>query len=113
MGIFICCGGIAVILAVIGIFFFIAKVAVPLFKSPDVQESGSVKVGSVPPVIGVDERGEMPFVYEGGSKVTFLNFSDESTKELVIPGLEDATITAYAFDTVKQRLVFGLDGRGA
>ena len=112
MGWFIRFGGIAVILAVIGMFFFIAKVAVPLFKSPDVEPSGKIEAGIVPPVIGVDERGEMPFIYEGGSKVTFLNFSDDKTKDLVIPGLEDATITAYAFDTVKQRLVYGLeDGR--
>ena len=112
MGWFIRFGGIAVILAVIGMFFFIAKVAVPLFKSPEVEEAGTIKAGVVPPVIGVDERGEMPFVYEGGSKVTFLNFADESTKELVVPGLEGVTMTAFAFDTVKQRLVYGLeDGR--
>ncbi len=112
MGVFIRFGGIAVIIAVIGIFFFIAKVAVPLFKAPDVEEAGEVQAGIVPPVIGIDERGEMPFIYEGGSKVTFLNFVGDSPKELIVPGLVDASITAYAFDTVKQRLVYGLeDGR--
>lgn len=112
MGWFIRFGGIAVIIAVIGIFFFIAKVAVPLFRSANVEQSGSVEAGVVPPVIGVDERGEMPFLYEGGSKLTFLNFVDQSTKELTVPGLKDAVITAYAFDTVRQRLTYGLeDGR--
>lgn len=112
MGWFIRFGGIAVILAVIGMFFFIAKVAVPLFKSPDVTAAGKISAGTVPPVIGVDERGEMPFIYEGGSKVTFLNFLDQSSEELIIPSLAEVTVTAFAFDTVKQRLVYGLeDGR--
>ncbi len=112
MGWFIRFGGIAVILAVFGIFFFIAKEVIPLFRSADVEEAGSIELGVVPPVIGVDEWGEMPFYYEGGATVSFVNFADKSARQLVVPGLEEAVITAYAFDTVHQRVVYGLeDGR--
>ncbi|MEM6911173.1 MAG: ABC transporter permease subunit [Verrucomicrobiota bacterium] len=112
MGWFIRFGGIAVILAVIGIFLFIAKEVVPLFQSPEVEESGTIAIQQAPPVLGVDEWGEMPFFYTGGEAVTFVNFEDDQVKSLPVPGLEGLLPTAYAFDTVHQRVVFGLaDGR--
>ncbi len=112
MGWFIRFGGITVILAVFGIFIFIAKVAVPLFQTAEVEQVDSAEIGNAPPVIGVDEWGEMPFYYLGGSEVVFVDLADGSRKAIEVPGLKDETITSYDFDTVNQRVVFGLeDGR--
>lgn len=112
MGIAIRFGGIGVILAVFGIFVFIAKEVVPLFGSAHVEPAGQVDLGASPLVMGTDEWGEMPYFYEGGKKVVFLNMEDKSRKELEIPGLEDVEITAHGFDSVHQRVVLGLaDGR--
>lgn len=112
MGWFIRFGGIMVIMAVFGICLFIAKVAVPLFQSAKVEEAGEANIGMVPPVIGVDEWGEMPFLYLGGSEVLFVNLEDGARTSLKVPGLEGESVTSYDFDTINQRVVFGLeDGR--
>lgn len=112
MGWLIRFGGVAVILAVFGIFFFIIKEVLPLFQSADVEPAGQVEIGAKPLVLGVDEWGEIPFFYEGGSSVTFVNIEGGERQEIEIPGLEGAEITAHAFDAVHHRVVLGLaDGR--
>jgi len=105
-------GGIAVILAVFGIFYFIIKEVVPLFRSADVGPAGQVQVSLPPAVLGVDEWGTMPFVYDGAGKVLFVNFKDGARRELEVPGLDGAKITAFSYDVVHQRIALGLeDGR--
>jgi len=112
MGWIIRFGGIGVILAVFGIFFFILKEVVPLFHSAEVEPAGEVELGASPLVMGVDEWGEMPFFYEGDDKVVFLDMADGSRRELEVPGLEGQEVTSHSFDPVHQRVVLGLaDGR--
>ena len=105
-------GGIAVIIAVFGIFYFIGKEVIPLFRSASVESAGSVSSSIKPAVLGVDEWGEMPFFYAGGDKVVFAVLKTGDRKELDLPGLAGLEITALAYDTVHGRVSIGLeDGR--
>ena len=105
-------GGIGVIIAVFGIFYFIGKEVVPLFRSAHVESAGKVKPGTVPAVLGVDEWGELPFFYNGGDKVVFAGVKSGSRTELELPGMAGLKVTSTAFDPVHQRVAVGLeDGR--
>jgi phosphate transport system permease protein len=112
MGWGICFGGIGVILAVFGIFYFIGKEVVPLFKPGEVEKSLSITSETQPLVLGVDEWSELPFFYSGGSVITFVEAETGARSELPIPGLEDQKITALSYDVVHRRIALGLeDGR--
>lgn len=112
MGWLIRSGGVAVILAVFGIFYFVGKEVVPLFRAADVAAAGKIDAGAAPAVLGVDEWGEMPFFYDGGDKVVFFNVADGARREIEVPGLAGLKVTAHAFDPVHQRVSLGLeDGR--
>jgi phosphate transport system permease protein len=112
MGVAIRLGGIAVILAIFGIFYFIGKEVVPLFRSAEVVPAGQVEAGAVPSVLGVDEWGELPFFYDGGREVVLMNGRSGDRRELVVPGLEEVVVTAVSYDAVNRRVALGLaDGR--
>jgi phosphate transport system permease protein len=102
-------GGISVIIAVFGIFYFIGKEVIPLFKSAMVKPAGQVATAAVPAVLGVDEWGEMPFFYPGGDEVVFVSVDQGARKELALPGLSGLKITALAYDAVHRRVALGLD----
>lgn len=105
-------GGISVIVAVFGIFYFIGKEVLPLFRAAHVEAAGQVEGGTTPMVAGIDEWGEMPFLYDGSSKVVFANTVDRERKEIEIAGLEGVKVTATAYDTVHHRVSLGTeDGR--
>lgn len=106
-------GGVAVILAVFGIFFFIVKEVIPLFSGADVIAETPVKaVPGMPLEMGVDEWGTCPFLYDGGSEVVFISMADGSRTRVPIPGLDGAAVTATAYDPIHRRVVLGLaDGR--
>ena len=105
-------GGVAVILAVFGIFYFVVKEVVPLFRGAKVVEAGQVDFGIRPAVIGVDEWGEMPFVYDGGGKLTFLDMDSGERQEQEVPGLAEVKVTSHSYDAVHHRVALGLeDGR--
>ena len=106
-------GGLGVIVAVLGIFLFIVKEIIPLFSKAEVQ-AGEVlpAVKPAPKVLGVDEWGEMPFLYAGGNEVSFIDTATGERREVAVPGLEGTVVTAVAYDPVKQRVALGLqDGR--
>ncbi|MFM2198969.1 MAG: hypothetical protein RLZZ505_2401 [Verrucomicrobiota bacterium] len=105
-------GGIGVIIAVFGIFWFIGKEVVPLFKPGAVVKDASVTSDTAPVILGVDEWGEMPFFYSGGSKVVFVDGKSGARSELEVPGLEGLEITASSYDPLQRRIALGLaDGR--
>jgi phosphate transport system permease protein len=112
MGWLIRFGGIGVILAVFGIFYFVGKEVVPLFGAADVEAAGEVATGSKPAVLGIDEWGEMPFFYDGGDKVVFVDMASGARRETVISGLTGLKVTSHAYDAAHQRVALGLeDGR--
>src|SRR5690606_967080 len=48
----------------------------------------------------------------GGDTVVFVDAKDGARRELEVPGLEDAEVTAYSYDAVHGRVALGLaDGR--
>ncbi len=106
-------GGLGVIIAVFGICFFILAEVLPLFGGASVVETGATSPG-VPGamVIGVDEWGRLPFIYEGGREVRFASFEGGAASSLPLPLPEGATVTASALDAKHNRLILGLsDGR--
>ena len=109
MGWLIRFGGIAVILAVFGIFYFVVKEVVPLFRTAEVEAAGEVAAGVAPAVLGVDEWGEMPFFYNGGDKVVFEDVVNGARKELEVPGLAGLKVTASSYDAAHHRVSLGLD----
>jgi phosphate transport system permease protein len=112
MGVAIRLGGVSVIIAVFGIFYFIGKEVVPLFKAASVEKSASTSTATRPSILGVDEWGEMPFFYAGGDGVVFADLATGGRKEISLPGLAGLTVTALAYDTVHGRVALGLaDGR--
>jgi phosphate transport system permease protein len=112
MGIAIRFGGIGVILAVFGIFFFIGREVVPLFGSATIAPAGKVAAGAQPAVLGIDEWGELPFFYDGSDTVVFVAMKDGARSELTVAGLEGAQVTAMSYDAVHRRVALGLaDGR--
>jgi phosphate transport system permease protein len=112
MGWLIRFGGIGIILAVFGIFYFVVKEVVPLFRGAHVEAAGRVEKGGEPAVLGVDEWGGMPFFYSGGPKVAFVEVETGARVELDIPGLEGVKVTAVSYDAPHQRVALGTeDGR--
>lgn len=112
MGYAIRFGGIAVIIAVFGIFYFIGKEVVPLFKPGAVEKSESVPAGTAPLVLGVDEWGELPFFYPGGDTVVFVKAEGGGRSDLKVPGLEGQAVTSSSYDPVSRRVALGFaDGR--
>ena len=105
-------GGVGVIIAVFGICFFILAEVLPLFRSAQVEEHGQVALGpTTARIMGVDEWGLMPFVYDGGAEVKFASMGG-TKKSLPLPLPEGATVTASSLDAKHNRLILGLnDGR--
>lgn len=108
-------GGVAVILAVFGIFFFILKEVLPLFSGADVVAEESVRHDSKRPLeMGVDEWGSYPFLYDGGKDLIFVSMGDGSGTRIELPGIDGATVTTTSYDPLHRRLALGLaDGRVA
>lgn len=106
-------GGLAVILAVFGIFFFILKEIVPLFSKAEVEVEALMEgAGRKPLALGVDEWGEKPFLYQGGAEITVVDVESGARVALPIPMLDGVEVTAVSSDPVKRRIAVGTaDGR--
>ncbi|MFC7339414.1 ABC transporter permease subunit [Haloferula chungangensis] len=106
-------GGMVVILAVFGIFFFIVKEIIPLFSGAKVEADKMMIVPAERPLLlGVDEWGERPFLYHGGSDVVFLDLESGERDVVAVPTLEGVEVSAASYDAVHQRVSVGLlDGR--
>ncbi len=102
-------GGIAVIVAVFGIFYFIGKEVVPLFRSAHVEAKGEAVLPATPGVLGVDEWGEMPFLYNGGDSVSFIGVESAAPHSIEVPSLAGVKVTAFSYDPVHRRVAVGLD----
>ncbi|MDB6139773.1 MAG: binding-protein-dependent transport system inner rane component [Verrucomicrobiaceae bacterium] len=105
-------GGIGVIIAVFGICFFILAEVLPLFGGARVIEQEKIALGPVTAkILGSDEWGRMPFIYEGGAEVKFVGL-DGTMKSLPLPLPAGTTATAASLDAKHNRLILGLnDGR--
>ncbi len=109
MGWMIRFGGIGVILAVFGIFYFVVKEVVPLFGGASVAAAGKLEAGAHPAVLGVDEWGGLPFFYDGGDKLAFVDVKSGARREIEVPGLAELKVTAISYDAAQHRVALGLD----
>ena len=111
---FIKLGGLLVITAVAGLFFFILSQILPLFRGAEVAEEKSVAVaaqGSA--LLGVDEWSELPVLIEPNGTLTFIDSTGARPPQTVAPEFtEQRAITAVTYRQQGQKVIVGTaDGR--
>jgi phosphate transport system permease protein len=117
-------GGIAVVVAVLGILVFVASEAIPLFRAARVARIGQTQIAtSVQPgdataglrAVGVDEYRKYLYTIEPGGRVAFFRVeSGERAHDFPIPGLEPAIVTSSSVTVSGHHLAAGLsDGRAS
>jgi phosphate transport system permease protein len=114
-------GGISVIIAVLGILVFIAAQAVPLFKPATVVRSGQARLAgpvlengaAALSVFGTDEYRTFIYAVEPGGRLAFYRYdTGELARELPVPGIGNAAITASSSSLLGKFLAAGTsDGR--
>jgi len=106
-------GGVAIIMAILAIFFVIAAEVYPLLKPPAATPLGTVSIGvaSPPLAIGVEEYREVAFLVTA-SGVHFVSVSDGSAIATpTLPALNGAEVVGIS-STGGGRFALGLsDGR--
>jgi phosphate transport system permease protein len=112
----IACGGIAVILAVLGIFVFILSQIFPLFRSAQVRKLQSVQLPSHSyTVLGADEWSALPFLVTADGTFLFVNLADHGEIQTATIELSpDAEFSAFAYNQQQQYAVLATtDGQFA
>ncbi|MCX8040509.1 MAG: ABC transporter permease subunit [Planctomycetota bacterium] len=104
---FIKIGGIAIILAVFAIFFFILIEIIPLFQGARVSPVGQRQGPAGDAVVfGVDEWGRLPFLLQEDGTLHFLPRDQEPfSHRLALAASE--RITAAAYDQLHQHITVG------
>ena len=117
-------GGIAVVVAVLGILVFVASEAIPLFRAARVTGVGTTQIPTaVPPgdaaaslrAVGVDEYQKYLYTVEPAGRVAFFRVeSGERAFDVAVPGVEQATVTSSSRTVTGHHLAAGLsDGRAS
>ncbi len=116
-------GGVAVVVAVLGILVFIASEAIPLFTRAKVVRQRESRIATaIGPAnaashraVGVDEYRKYVFTVEPTGAVVFFRLdSGEKVREFPIPKLNGATVTASSRTVTGNYLAAALsDGRVA
>jgi len=104
-------GGIGIIAAVFGIFVFIGSVIWPLFQNPTLTPLRELPLtASAQTLVGLDERSELPYSYDGSANVRFHSATGPITQPL---GLEPGTqVSFWRQDRLSDRILLGTtDGR--
>jgi phosphate transport system permease protein len=111
-------GGIAVILAVIGILVFIGAEAVPLFRSATISSEGTANLttamtpanSSLLRAVGVDEYRRYVYTVEPDARVVFHRFeSGEEASAVRLPGSEGARVVSSSRSLLGGLVAAGLD----
>ena len=115
MTLFIKSGGVLVITAVLGIFFFILFQIWPLFMPAQVSE---LKTVSLPnhsfSLLGVDEWGARPFLVEPDGRMLTVDYETGAVSEVPIDFGEPLEIVSAALNKREQKIIVGTaDGRFA
>jgi phosphate transport system permease protein len=110
---FIAVGGIAVILAVFGICFFILAEVLPLFQSPSVSEFRKIPTAVEQPLLlGADEWAEQPFILGADGNLTWLDLAEGGTRTEPLGLPADFVIESRMYHQAHQQLLLGsTDGR--
>jgi phosphate transport system permease protein len=114
-------GGIAVVVAVMGILVFVAAEALPLFTSARLTSIGDVRVPiDLQPdragqmrAVGIDEYRMYVYAVEPAGRVVFHRYeSGDLASEVPVPGLGSATVTSSSRSVKGHFVAAGLsDGR--
>jgi phosphate transport system permease protein len=114
-------GGVAIIIAVLGILVFIGAEALPLFQPARVTPLGAVPAGPSLTalhsksfeVLGTDEYLKYFYGVEPNGRVVFRQLATgEVAREIPVPGLAAATVTASSRSLLENFVAAGLsDGR--
>ena len=114
-------GGLLIVAAVLGILVFIGAEAIPLFRGAAVQYRGTVPSQSaIQPAsarafraFGADEYLRYFFTVEPDGRVAFRQLSNgEVAKELPVPSLDGASVTATSMSLLGHFIAAGMsDGR--
>ena len=85
-------GGIFVIVVIFGIFGFILSQVFPLFEKPQFEQKSVFSLPQTlkPKILGSDEWGELPFIYDGGKEIFFFHpeLKTFSKKTLIKPRIK-------------------------
>jgi phosphate transport system permease protein len=116
-------GGLAVVVAVLGILVFVASEALPLFSSATLTPRGEIQISTaLSPAnasslraVGVDEYQKYIFTVEPTGSVVFYRLdSGARATEIAVPGLGAATVTSSSRSVVDHYVAAGLsDGRAS
>ncbi len=111
---FIFVGGLGVIVAIFGIFFFILAEVIPLFKGATVVEGPVIDTGvSEPILLGADEWTELPFIVSENGTVTFFDLAGTLMPHAEASPLpEGSTVTSAAYLQESQKISLGLSNGG-
>jgi len=114
-------GGLAVVVAVLGILVFVASEALPLFTSATLRPRGNIQISTaLSPTnasslraVGVDEYQKYLYTVEPSGSVVFSRLdSGERATDVAVPGLGAATVTSSSRSVVGHFVAAGLsDGR--
>lgn len=101
-------GGLAVIVAIFGIFIFIFAEALPLFGAARVSEGTVVPVGGEGAlVLGIDEWGEHPFVVRSDGTIDFVDAEQGVVETRSLPLPEGFVIHRVIYKQSAQTLLVG------
>jgi phosphate transport system permease protein len=116
-------GGLAVVVAVLGILVFVASEALPLFTSATLEPRGNIQIrtalspanASALRAVGIDEYQKYVFTVEPVGSVVFYRLdSGARALETAIAGRGAATVTSSSRSVVGHYVAAGLsDGRAA
>jgi phosphate transport system permease protein len=107
---FILVGGLGVIFAIFGIFFFILAEILPLFRGAKVEPARTFDT-AIPEVLvmGTDEWTEYPFLLQPDGRFQFLDLVNDNVGEAFnAPLKEDESISAAAYLQEDQIVLLGL-----
>lgn len=107
---FIVVGGIAVIITVFGLFFFILGTVLPLFGGAEVSPQRTIATGLADPlVLGVDDRAELPFIFSTDGALSWVDTRTGTIRREIVPLPSDFHVHAHHYDQATQTLFLGAD----
>jgi phosphate transport system permease protein len=102
-------GGLAVIMAVLGIFVFILSQILPLFQGARVQALHTVELPEKTyEVLGADEWSELPFVVSADGTLIFVDMAGKRQvyAAAALGFSAEKTFSAFAYNQQQQQVIF-------
>jgi phosphate transport system permease protein len=101
-------GGIAVIIAVLGIFVFILSQILPLFQSARFEELRHVPLPTKSyQILGADEWTELPFLLTSDGSLFFVDLAGQAgVHQAELAFDQETSFTAFAYSQKRQEVVF-------